>query len=808
MVEGIKDLSSIFLLLEENFSVSITNLKGELIYVNKKFCELTKYSEEELLGQHYSLLNPNYANKSYFFDKTNDLSNHKVSIQKIHAIAKDGSEYWVQTTIIPVLDDNDEITKFVAFDIDYTKAVLAERKYVKTQKDLDNIENALNQSTVVAITDRRGIITYVNDKFCELSKYTPEELLGQPHRIVNSGYHSKSFFKNMWKTIGNGIIWKGDVKNRAKDGSEYWVDTTIVPFLNSKGIPYQYISIRTDITSKKMAEKSLKIALKNDFQQTVKHLQNAIFKYKYNKDEKIIFTLIEGQIAKKLNVTAESVQNGLFHNSLSKNEMIELVGYLKAGLAGEAVQFEFNLFNYTFLFYLSPIFEDGIVVEVVGTATDISARKQAEKQVEHMAFYDYLTDLPNRRFFKIKVNEQIEKSLKDHTTFSIMFIDLDRFKNVNDSMGHSIGDQLLIAVGKRLEKCVRKGDIVARHGGDEFIILLASSEKAEAEAVASRIIDEMGQPFVFNEIEVFVSPSIGLTVFPNDGNSYETLTGNADSAMYLAKESGKNNYKFFTEALHQEIVEKTTLEMELRKAVSNNQFEIHYQPQFHLNSGKMTGVEALIRWNHPTEGMISPARFIPIAEESGLIIQIGQWVLETACRQLKKWQNDLLSLNQISVNVSIHQFKQANFVKQVTDILFKTGLSPECLNLEITESMTSDVNNCQLTLRELRNAGINVSIDDFGTGYSSLSYLSKFPITHLKIDQAFVQELSTSNKAIIKTIVSLAKNLNLIVIAEGVETETQANFLRNLDCDEVQGYFYSRPLPLSDIETLLQNAKV
>lgn len=806
MVQGIKDLSSIFLLLEENFSVSITNLKGELVYVNQKFCELTKYSEQELLGQSYSLLNPNYSDQSYIFGKSNSMSKNKVSIQKIHATAKDGSEYWVQTTIIPVLNDSDEIIQFVAFDIDYTEAMLAERKYMKTQKDLDNIENALNQSTVVAITDRKGIITYVNDKFCELSKYTPKELLGQPHRIINSGYHSKSFFKNMWKTIGDGIIWKGDVKNRAKDGSEYWVDTTIVPFLNSKGIPYQYISIRTDITAKKKAEKSLKIALKNDFQQTVKHLQNAIFKYKYDKNEKIIFTLIEGQIAKKLKVSTESVLNGQFHNSLSKSELTEIVDYLKAGLAGEAVQFEFKLFNYTFLFYLSPIFENETVVEVVGTATDISDRKQAEEQIEHMAFYDYLTELPNRRFFKIKVNEQIERSLKDNTNFSMMFIDLDRFKNVNDSMGHSIGDQLLIAVGKRLENCVRKGDIVARHGGDEFIILLASAESKEAEAVATRIIDEMGQPFTFNEIEVFVSPSIGLTVFPNDGNSYETLTGNADSAMYLAKESGKNNYKFFTEALHQEIVEKTTLEMELRKAVANNQFELYYQPQFHLNTGKMTGVEALIRWNHPKEGMISPARFIPIAEESGLIIHIGQWVLETACRQLKKWQNNLLPLNQISVNVSIHQFKQANFVKQVTEALFKTGLSAECLNLEITESMTSDVNNCQLTLHKLRDAGVNVSIDDFGTGYSSLSYLSKFPITHLKIDQAFVQELSTSNKAIIKTIVSLAKNLNLVVIAEGVETEEQANFLRHLNCDEVQGYFYSRPLPLTDIDTLLKSA--
>ena len=421
-----------------------------------------------------------------------------------------------------------------------------------------------------------------------------------------------------------------------------------------------------------------------------------------------------------------------------------------------------------------------------------------------MANYDYLTNLPNRRFFQIKVKEQILKSQQDGSPFAIMFLDLDRFKNVNDSMGHSIGDQLLIAVADQLLACVTSESVVARHGGDEFVLLLPNVCAHLAEEIAERIMTSLSNTFVFNSLDVFVSPSIGISLYPKDGSDYETLIGNADSAMYLAKDKGKNNYQYFTEELHQEIVEKTSLEMELRKALALEQFTLHYQPQFNLKTGEITGLETLIRWIHPELGTVAPSRFIPIAEETGLIGPIGKWVLESACSQVKEWHDSGLNNIQISVNVSIYQFKQTSFVQQVREVLVSTGLPPHSLNLEITESMTSDASSCELTLYALRELGINVSIDDFGTGYSSLSYLSKFPITHLKIDQAFVQELSISNRAIIKTIISLAKNLSLNVIAEGVETKEQADFLADNDCDEVQGYLYSKPLPANEIELLLK----
>lgn len=654
------------------------------MYVNPVFCSLSKYSEEELIGKNYEILNPDYSAAKFIAEMEQDLLKDKVLQRRMKRFTKHGVPYWVYATLVPVYGESGQIVQLISYALDITNNVLTEEKYKETLEELHNIENALDQSTVVAITNQRGIITYVNDKFCELSKYSAEELIGQTHGILNSGFHSRDFYKDMWRTIGMGQIWEGDIKNRAKDGLEYWVSTTIVPFLNEDNKPYQYIAIRKDIT----------------------------------------------------------------------------------------------------------------------------AQKEAEEFYERMAYYDFLTELPNRRNFEQKVREAIEQTSTKYDSFAVMFIDLDRFKNVNDSMGHEVGDRLLVAVGERLQKLVCSGAIVGRHGGDEYVILLPSIKATEAENVAKRIIEGLSNAFYIISSEVFISPSIGISIYPEDGKDYNALIRNADLAMFLSKEKSANNYRFFTADLQREFVEKTMLETELRKAQNKNQFDLHYQPQIDLKSGELKGVEALIRWHHPTEGTISPARFIPIAEENGLIVPIGQWVLETACLQAKEWQNNGFTPVQISVNVSIHQFKQRYFVEQVKETLMKTGLEPQYLNLEITESVTSDVQNCEMVFRQLREVGINVSIDDFGTGYSSLSYLSKFPITHLKIDQAFVQDLSRSNRAIIKTIISLAKNLDISVVAEGVETKEQAIFLKELHCDEAQGYLYSKPLPKEQIEALLRQCLV
>ncbi|WP_172370081.1 EAL domain-containing protein [Sporosarcina jiandibaonis] len=800
-------MSTISSFIDEMFCVSISDRNGKITYVNQMFCDLSMYTKEELLGNTYEMLNPNYKNDIFISGPDYDYSQNKVLYREIKAFTKYGTPYWIHATIVPVLDEVGMIEQFISFDIDITKNILTDGKYKKALKSLQNIEHALDQSSVVAITNPQGVITYANNKFCELSKYSSEELIGQTHRLVNSGYHPKQFFEEMWKTIGSGKIWTGEIKNRAKDGSHYWVNTTIVPFLDENGKPLHYIAIRTDITDKKNTEQSLEIALKNDFQQTVKSLQNMIFKYIDDGNGGFTFTLIEGKAAEKLGISVEKFSLNQIKHSFTDMEIKRYIQLLKKGLEGNAVQFEVSFFQHTFLIYLSPIMENDKVLEVVGTAIDISDRKKAEKLVEHMAYYDYLTELPNRRLFKKKVEEKIKQAQIENNKFALMFIDLDRFKNINGSMGHSIGDKILLDVGERLKKYVRNEDIVGRHGGDEFVVLLPSTGESEAEAVANQIIHGFSEPFYINSIEVYIDPSIGISLFPDDGTTYDQLTSNADSAMFIAKEKRNNTPQFFTEKLAHIIKEKTLLEAEIRQALQKNQFEVYYQPQVNMKTGEIIGLEALLRWHHPTMGNISPSRFIPIAEETGLIIPVGQWVLETACAQMKNWQDKGIADFRISVNVSIHQFHQPSFVEHVKETLEKTGLLSKYLNLEITESMTSDKKNFQETLSKIRNANIDVSIDDFGTGYSSLSYLSKFPITHLKIDQAFIQELSRSNQAIIKTIITLAKNLCLTVIAEGVETQEQASFLEDLHCDEAQGFFYSKPLPREQVEVFLKENK-
>ena len=805
MLTGINEMASLSLLLEEKFCLSITDPNGTITYVNQLFCDLSQYSQEELIGKDYGLLNPDYTAKKFTLEIKQVLTENKVWQQQFKSFAKDGSPYWVYATIVPIYDENGEIIQFISLDTDVTAKVVENDSYTQTLDKLLTIENALDQSSVIVVTNKQGVITYVNDQFCELSKYSVAELIGQTHRIVNSGFHPQSFFKDLWQTISSGKIWRGEIKNRAKDGQDYWVNTTIVPFLDKNKKPYQYIAIRTDITARKEAEFALEHALKNDFRQTVKNLQNVIFKYIAGPDGGILFTMVEGKTAENLGITIENTRSILLEHAYTEDEIIQFRRYLWAALKGEATQFELHFLNQTYLIYLSPIFENDSVIEVVGTATDITEHKEAEQLVEHMAYYDHLTGLPNRRIFQKQVNEVIEHSEQANEAFAIMFIDLDRFKNINDSLGHAVGDHLLILVGERLKQSVRKEDVVARLGGDEYVILLPDAPASITEAVATRIVEEMSKPFIIHNHEIYVSSSIGISLFPQNGIDYDTLMNNADSAMYVVKDNGKNNFRFFTEELHREMVEKTMIELELRHALKKNQFELHYQPQFNLQSGAVIGLEALIRWQHPSMGVIPPSRFIPIAEETGLIVPIGKWVLETACAQLKKWHNAGFPQLKISLNISHHELTQVLFTSQLTKIIETTGLRPEFLNFDITGGSASDKLNSEVNLLKLRDLGISVCIDDFGTSYFSLNCLTTLPITHLKIDQIFIQESSSSNQAIVKTIIALAKNLHLTVVAKGVETAEQEHLLQQLQCDEVQGYLYAKPLSTEQMEVFLRN---
>ncbi len=684
-------------------------------------------------------------------------------------------------------------------DLDIMNQQYIESEHKQTLIHLENFKKALDIASIVAITNDKGIITYVNDTFCTISGYAKEELIGKTHRIVNSGFHPKCFFKNMWQTIRSGHIWKGEIKNRAKDGSLYWVNTTIIPYLNETGKPYEYVAIRTDVTKLKQAEASLETALKNDFQTTIKNLENCIFKYRKNDEGKIVFTLSEGKIAEKIGFVTDAIYNKEVKEFFPENVVPIMQQNFLVSCQGKPVEFEMNLSGIDFLVYLSPIIQENQVVEVVGTAIDITERKKSELLINHMAYHDSLTGLPNRAFLHELMTEMIQKENNENEMFAVLFIDLDRFKNINDTLGHRMGDRLLIAVSERLLDSIDEEHIASRLSGDEFVILLPNSDEVIAAKIAKRIIDQLSRPFLIGNNELYITPSIGISMFPQDG---EEPLKNADTAMYQAKSQGKNNFQFFTKEFDRKLNDKMILENELRKALEREEFTLFYQPQVDITTGKMIGIEALIRWQHPKMGMISPIEFIPLAEETGLIIPIGNWVLYQACHQNQVWQDAGFEPIPISVNVSLRQFMQKDFVQIVEKVLQQTNLAPKYLELEITESVTMDIAYTECVLTSLQDLGLKVSMDDFGTGYSSLSYLRRLPINKLKIDQSFIRNLDKKNKAIVQTIISLALNLQIDVIAEGVEQQEHVQFLKKHNCFQGQGYLFSKPIPTEELDRL------
>lgn len=457
---------------------------------------------------------------------------------------------------------------------------------------------------------------------------------------------------------------------------------------------------------------------------------------------------------------------------------------------------------------------------VLAIVRDITERKETEAQIYKLAFYDRLTGLPNRELFSQHLDDSIRIARENDCAMAILFIDLDRFKRINDTLGHSIGDTLLKAVAQRLERCTRPSDQVgrmkhhgtgdsrlARLGGDEFVIVLHDiGSKQGAASVSSRIVAALSDPFSCDGHQFVISPSIGIAMFPQDGQDREQLLMNADSAMYRAKATGRNNYKFYSETMKTKSLHRLDLEHELRKAIDSENFMLHYQPKVDIASWSIVGVEALLRWHHDERGWIGPADFIPVAEETGLIVPLGEWVLRQACQQLRKWRATSMANLSVAVNISSQQVHADDLLGTIKRSVSAAEVDPGLVELEITESLLMrDVEGTIATLKMLREFGMKISVDDFGTGYSSLSYLKRFPISTLKIDRSFVQDLHKNNDdaAICAAILAMASKLGLSVVAEGVELEEQLEFLRRHGCEQIQGFLFSKPLPVAELETLV-----
>ncbi|MGG4442934.1 bifunctional diguanylate cyclase/phosphodiesterase [Brevibacillus fortis] len=677
--------------------------------------------------------------------------------------------------------------------------------------ELADVKYALDQSTILAITDHMGIILRANEQFCRISKYERSELLGKDHRILNSGYHPKGFFKEMWSCIRSGQVWRGEIRNRAKDGSYYWVDTTIVPFKNQAGEIYQYLSIRSDITCRKQMEDELKRS-EEKYRIIAENTSDIIsiinldgeFLYlspshkrvwEHTVPDEEIHNLFEWIVEDDRDIFAYAIQHAF---STRKEYMVEC----RINTQRNDVIWTESKIN--------PIMdEEGNVTKLLLVTRDVTDRKQSEETIHHLAYHDALTDLPNRRMYVQQLSKEMMQAKRFQSTLAVLFLDLDRFKDVNDSFGHDVGDMLLIEASKRLQACLKPGDAVARLGGDEFTIMQNQlQDRSEATALAEQIMNQLQRPFELDGHVFNVSCSIGIALYPQDGDNPEDLLKRADTALYTVKSRGKNGYDFFDPTMEAKSLERILMENEMRKAIEQEQFQIYYQPKIDIVTSAMTGMEALVRWVHPELGIIPPNRFIPIAEETGMILALGEWILKQACKQNKIWHDQGYTLK-VSVNLSARQIYQKDLVEMIKDILRETNLSPDWLELEITESIFVKMEEATAVLQQIRDIGIQISIDDFGTGYSSFSYIKSLPVDTIKIDASFIRDIhhNQESQAIVKAIVTIAQSLKMNVIAEGIELHDQVAALKENGCDHGQGYLFSKPLPTDDFDQLLRQEK-
>ncbi|HYG89959.1 MAG TPA: EAL domain-containing protein [Azospirillum sp.] len=515
-------------------------------------------------------------------------------------------------------------------------------------------------------------------------------------------------------------------------------------------------------------------------------------------------------IGRYMGVPAEEV---IGFNMITDARDQSLVPAIRRAAGGEAVeieaQYRSTLGNKDghYHVHLQPVYSSSTLLFVLAFVDDVTERKAVEQRAQYLARYDALTGLPNRMLLQARLAQAIAAAKRNDGTVAVLFLDLDHFKVINDSLGHTTGDEVLKDVAVRLRQMLREVDTVGRLGGDEFIIVLPDAGTAtDVARVAARILECVSKPMRIKDRDFTISPSIGISLFPTDGEDGERLIKNADAAMYQAKAAGRHAFRFFTTSMDAQLNERLNLEASIRHALDLGEFRLHYQPQIELGSGQVTGLEALIRWVHPGLGMVPPDRFIPIAEESGQIATVSLWVLDEACRQAKHWQSEGLPLQRMAVNISALQFRSADLPGQVSAALSRHGLPPWCLEIEVTEgALIRNVDMAILILKSLKEMGVRVSIDDFGTGYSSLSYLQRFPVDTLKIDRSFVSDVPTdqNDAAIVKAIISLGSSLNLNVIAEGVETEQQFDFLRDAGCHSGQGYLFSPPIPAEDASRFL-----
>lgn len=678
----------------------------------------------------------------------------------------------------------------------------------QAEVDLRKLGRVLEQSPAsVMITNTKGEIEYVNPRFERVSGYSAAEAVGKNPRILKSGDKTKQEYAEMWNALLAGKEWRGIFHNKRKDGSIYWESASISPLRDDRGQITHFIAVKEDVTAQKRAEDQLRMNA-TVFETTAEGIMvtdadNMI------KTVNPAFSRITGYPAEEVighspNMLSSGRHDNEFYEALWDSVL------QKKYWTGEIWNRRKDGSVFPEWLSIAAIpGEDGVAKEYVAVFSDITKHKQDEEQIRYQANYDALTGLPNRSLLSDRLVQAIGSAHREKWKLAILFIDLDQFKMVNDTFGHVMGDELLQLVASRIGECVRESDTVARFGGDEFIILLQDVSDMDAVAnVATKVIEKITRVFTLYGREIYIGASVGITIFPDDATNADSLLRNADMAMYQAKDRGRNSYQFFTASMQQRTLERQQLELDLRLAIKRGELEIYYQPVMDAYLDRVISVEALLRWNHPHRGIVSPTVFIPLAEDSGLIGPIGEWVIKGACEQLSQWHKSGYPDLKLAVNLSSRQRElglEASYLKQVLD---DNRLSPGALNLEMTESLLMrDTDEAITWLSSFKALGVNLSVDDFGTGYSSLSYLKRFPVDVLKIDRSFVSDLpsNSDDASLVKTIVAMAGSLNLGLIAEGVETEEQADFLVGIGCYNLQGFYYAKPMTATNMTSWLSS---
>ncbi|MDH4127489.1 MAG: EAL domain-containing protein [Spirochaetota bacterium] len=772
---------------------------------NRKIIEFNK-AAQKTFG--YSYNEVIWKNIQILYD--NDIDGNKINkyllengqfVGEVTNKRKDGTSFPTYISASKLVDSEGNFIGFMGISREITEQKNLEKKW----HEYEFIVNTSKER--MSLINKDHIYEAVNDAYCLASKKTREEIVGKSITEVWGEFRYFQHIKNCIEQCFNGqevhdYDWFDFAKNERR-----CFDIIYYPYFDENNTVTHAVVVSRDITERKLTEEKLNLAAEvygNTSEAIMITDTNGIIL-----DVNQAFVNITGYTQKEVIKESPKILKSIQHNKdFYKNIFKEVQN--KGKWHGELwIQCK-NGENCPILLAINVLKnEEKIVTHYVSIFSDITSLKLSEERLQYLAYHDTLTDLPNRALLHDRLRQAFLQSDRHHFDLAIMLLDLDHFKNVNDTFGHHAGDQLLKDVSERLLNCVRGVDTVARLGGDEFVILLNEISGTQGiTKVAQKIIESFSSPFNLDAREIFVTPSIGISIYPTDASNLDDLLKSADIAMYHAKKSGRNNFQFYSLEINTRTLEQMEMMVDLRRALDNSELEIYYQPQVDCNTKNIVGIEALLRWNSPKHGMVLPDKFIPLAEESGLIVPIGEWVLLNACRQIKIWHEEGFNSLRVAVNLSWHQFRQKNLVEKIYKILEDCDLEGKYLELEITENiLMQEVDLAIKILMKLKEMGIRIAIDDFGTGYSSLNYLKQFPIDTLKIDKSFVSALyhGSDDAAIVSAVISMGHNLNMNIVAEGIENKDNLSFLVNNKCNEGQGYYFSRPLSADAFYSLLKS---